>query len=385
VSSGQIERLELCHVLLFEKGGIAVNLLSFLSVPAVRRVNKVKTASEEVAAVGVDGNGDEVDGAEVDRAEVDGARVAVRQGTTSNGTSKKSLQFRKAIKKSVRLFLIAQVASFFGIYLALYPPFAPDIYQWMLFHPGWLIGDSKKELKRTTSTMHCHYSDVFFAAPDGARLHAWYFVLPGSTKTILLSHGSGGPMEFRLELANLLLKSGFSVFMYDYEGFGKSSGKPSLQNICDDGVAAFDYLVKQKRIRAIDIVLYGESLGTGVSCEISKQRQAGGIILQSGFSSLIEAGRDVMPLLHFYPDSSFPTPNMNSVATLRGPHPPLLLIHGKKDNLLSYKNSETLMKEAMPPKRLVLLPDATHDNICHADVPETTKALKTFLSDLNQD
>jgi uncharacterized protein len=329
-----------------------LNFFNFLSVPAIRHVDKAQTASEG--------------------------------GTASNGARKK-LQFKKAIKTSVRLFLLAQMSSFLGIYLALFPPFAPDIYNWMLFHPGWLIGDSQEDLKRTTSTTHCQYSDVFFAAPDRARLHAWYFTLPGSTKTILLSHGSGGPMEIRLQLANLLLKSGFSVFMYDYEGFGKSSGKPSLQNVCDDGVAAFDYLVNQKRIRAIDIILYGESLGTGVSCEVSKHRQAGGIILQSGFASLLAAGRDVMPMLHLYPDSSFPTPLMDSTATLRGPHPPLLLIHGKRDTLLTYKNSVTLMKEATPPKKLVLLPDATHDDICHVNVQETTKALKAFLSDLNQD
>ena len=173
--------------------------------------------------------------------------------------------------------------------------------------------------------------------------------------------------------------------MYDYEGFGKSTGVPNLQNVCDDGVAAFDYLTKQKRIRAIDIILYGESLGTGVSCQISKQRQAGGIILQSGFASLILAGREKLPFLHLYPDASFPTPNMDSTAILRSPHPPLLIIHGMKDSTLSYKNSEVLMAEAAPPKTLVLLPDATHEGICTDNVQQTMKALKTFVSGLNQD
>src|SRR5579883_1905085 len=108
------------------------------------------------------------------------------------------------------------------------------------------------------------YDDIFFDSPNGEKLHGWYFQKPGAGKTVLLSHGIGGNLSSRVDLIHLFLEANTSVFIYDYEGYGRSSGKASLKNVINDGEAAYEYLTNGLRIPSSRIVLVGESLGTGV-------------------------------------------------------------------------------------------------------------------------
>jgi alpha-beta hydrolase superfamily lysophospholipase len=264
----------------------------------------------------------------------------------------------------------------------MFPPLAKEFWDFVMFPPTRGKVDMGRELQRMSTILHCHVADLFFSAPDGAKLHAYYFTLPSAKKTMLVSHGKGGIIAHRLPLAFLLMQAGCSVFLYDYEGYGESTGSADLPRVCRDGEAAFDYLTQVAKIKPEDIILYGESIGTGVSCELSQHRLAGGIILQSGFTSLYEAAKKVVPIVRIYPQWSFPNPQMNNAQILKKQHPPLLLIHGRKDQTLPCTYSEQMMIEASPPKRLVVLPHADHNDVGALDVPETIKALKDFVGEL---
>jgi alpha-beta hydrolase superfamily lysophospholipase len=283
-------------------------------------------------------------------------------------------------KKNILFALVIEVLSLLGLYLLLSPAVAVPLYNFVIFHPLPENQDLGDQIAKMEQVFHCRFEEVVFAAQDGEKLRAWYFVIPGAKKTLLFSHGNGGCLKHRLALCPLLLQTGCSVFMYDYEGFGDSTGSASVPKICQDAVAAYDYLTKARQIAPLDVIAYGESIGAGVSSELSQQRKLGGIILQSPFTSLPEAGADKIPYLRLYPQWSYPTPTLNNLEILRHPHPPLLLIHGMKDDMLPSRYSQQIFSAAATAKTLVLLPHADHVNIYKTDLHETIPALNKFIA-----
>jgi hypothetical protein len=198
----------------------------------------------------------------------------------------------------------------------------------------------------------------------------------------MVSHGNAGNIVHRLSLCPLLLQTGSSLFLYDYEGFGKSTGSPSVAKCCADAVAAFDFLTEQLHVKTSNIVLYGESIGTGITSELSTRRTAGAIVLQSPFTSLPELGADHILFLRLYPASIYPSPHLSIIDIMSRPHAPLLIIHGMKDDTLSYRYSEQIMKRAMDQKTLLLLPDAGHVDVYKTNVSLTMPALNKFIAAL---
>jgi len=150
------------------------------------------------------------------------------------------------------------------------------------------------------------------------------------------------------------------VVVYNYRGYGNSEGTPSLDGVCEDAVGAYDYLVREEHVEGDHIIAYGESFGSGVTGQLVARRKVGGVILQSGFSSLLRASRDTLPWLRLYPDSWFPKQMMDNVAVFSKPHPPLLIIHGQKDRVLSVQNAQDLYAAAAQQKTLLINPDGDH-------------------------
>jgi pimeloyl-ACP methyl ester carboxylesterase len=235
------------------------------------------------------------------------------------------------------------------------------------------------QMQRILSSDGIKKCDVTFSGPNGKRLHGWFFKKAPLGKVMLVSHGKDGNMSDRLILTQALLSCGTSVFLYDYEGYGESEGSPTVQRICQDGLAAYDYLVGQEKIPSKDIIAYGESIGTGVTCYLSTQRPVSGLILQTAFPSLIYAAHDHLWYTWLYPDSWFP--DLNNLAVLKEPHPPVLIIHGKDDRFLPPRYSQFLFDRACEPKQLKLIDKLEHYKI-RADDQQFAEAIKQFMSAL---
>lgn len=202
--------------------------------------------------------------------------------------------------------LVGEALTLALMYLGLSPRIATPIYRPLLFRPAKYPEGNYD----VTSIDGVTRREVFLRSADGTKIHGWYFPRPGADKTILFHHGNAANLTTRVNLIQLLLKAGASVFIYDYRGFGRSDGKTSLKGICDDGCAAFDYLVNNEGILNRDIINYGESLGAGVACQVSTVRHGAGLILQSGFCSLRRIGSEVYPWLRLYPAFLFPQPDL---------------------------------------------------------------------------
>lgn len=224
--------------------------------------------------------------------------------------------------------------------------------------------------------------DVYFSGDMGQRLNGWFWRNPDAKHLILFSHGNSGNITIRTNLAELMLRAGYSVFVYDYQGFGRSTGVPSVEAICSDVRAAYDFIVDRRFAEEGAIVSYGESLGASVASYLSTVRGVSGLILQSGFASLKRIAVETMPLLRLYPDMLFPKPNLDSCAVLSREHPPALIIHGELDQVIPLKHSLDLHELAVGSKRLLRLPLTAHADIFATAAEDFGRELKAFRDEL---
>ena len=265
-------------------------------------------------------------------------------------------------------------------YLFFSPRISKGVYNAMLFRPyRYPEGDYE-----SGHIDNIRYEDVNFKSKDGTRLHGWYFAQKDAKFTILMSHGNTGNIAGRPKLLEAILKTGANLFVYDYRGYGKSEGSPFVAGVIDDGCAAFDYLVSERNCPANKIVLYGESLGAAISCQISARRKAQGIILQSGFASLPKIGREHIPLMHLYPGVLFPQPLLDNVSVMKRDHPPLLVVHGHRDSVVPFLHGKEVYEAAIGKKFLVDFPEAEHSDIPTVAQERFVKAMHEFMLGLSE-
>lgn len=270
------------------------------------------------------------------------------------------------------------VAGLLIIWLSFSPRVFPRIYANKLFYPNLrVVSDSA-----LTSFNDVPNRQVNFTVSDGSVLRGWYFAKPGATKIILFHQGNSGNIPSHLSLVQTFLESGCSVFIYEPRGFGKSQGRPTIRHIVEDGLAAFDLVRDSLHFTNKQIIVYGASLGASVAAHVAVERDAAGVIIQSGFASLPRIAREKVAVLKIYPDWMFPRPEFNNAKLLAKAHPPLLILHGEKDDLISVQHAKIVYQSASKPSKLVLLPNSGHNKMDPADIEMFARELNAFVSSL---
>lgn len=267
--------------------------------------------------------------------------------------------------KRIVMFVFMAVVS---VYFTCAPSVMP-LYSTMLFNPfkyprGHYDEETIGPIKR---------EEVFFAGPHGTRLHGWFFRVPGATKTVLFHHGQGGNLTHCLTWARKFVRDGASFFIYDFEGYGLSEGSPSRSGIVDDGEAAYAYLTGVRHIPSESIIDCGFSLGTGVASALATEHKFAGIILIAPYTTLKQAALDMLPFLNMYPPVLWPETRLGSWDMVAGAHPPLLIIHGERDNKINVLHSDLLYKHARAPKAFIRVSDHGHDDLHKAEMQADIK------------
>jgi len=275
----------------------------------------------------------------------------------------------EAAKLTILFFLISPICLF-------------QLTRILLFFPDQTQYDLKGPLQLIQQKLKTKVEEVNFQSANGKDLNGLYFAREGSKRVLLLSHGNGGNIAHRLPAIIHMLNLGASVLVYDYQGYGKSKGDPSVSGIVEDGLAAYDFLRKKEGWKPSQIVAYGESLGCAVTCQIAKKRDVAGVVLQSGFSSLPAAARDRFIWLNLFPDFTFPQPQLNNCEILAQSHIPLLLIHGEKDEILPIKYADQMYASSAARKQFVRLKHSGHNDMFTADLKDYTAALENFMKTL---
>ncbi len=275
---------------------------------------------------------------------------------------------RKSLLKTIRLLLPQMV-----LYFILFSPIvAAPLYDNLLFHSTKTGHYDARNLAGT------RIENVTLKNGEES-LHCWFLNKPGSTKIVLICHGNGGNLTNRADIMKALLDQDLSVFIFDYQGYGKSTGSPSIPKVITDAETALNYLLKEKNYKPENIILFGESLGTGLACELSTKVKVGGIILLSPYYSIVQLAREKLLWLNLYPDFAFNFPHLDNGKILSCSHPPLLIFHGLKDRLIPVANAEKLFKTAMEPKQLVLLKNSGHNDVFLKDGKEFEECVKIYF------
>lgn len=282
-------------------------------------------------------------------------------------------QDKKSFKKTFKL-LIPQFAIY---YIVLSPLVASPLYNLILFHPT-MSGPYDAH-----NIVDHKIQNVYLDSKNNKQIHGWFVQSPGASKVVLINHGNGGNLTHRIPMIAMLLQDKVSVFIYDYQGYGKSAGNPTVDNIVADGEAAYQWLKTDKHYKDSDIIVMGESLGTGVTGQLAANHPVGGIILQSGFTSLYKLAQQKMDLIKLYPPFLFLPQKLDTQSVLSRPHPPVLIIHGMRDRIIPFAQSEELYRTAIEPKRFVKLPDAGHNDLFDVNTEQYKSAISEFLTALS--
>jgi len=214
--------------------------------------------------------------------------------------------------------------------------------------------------------------EVQFTTHDGITLHSWYKSAQKTKPTVVIFHGNAGHIGTRVPLARSFIKEGFGVLLLEYRGYGGNSGNPTEQGLYHDARAAMHFL-DQEHVSLQKIVLYGESLGTGVATYIATQYpNACALILQSPYTSMTDLGRYHYPWIPFKPWDKF-----DSIGHLHAIHMPLLALHGTNDTVVPYQQGLTLFKTANQPKQWIELPGQGHAGLWQ---PKFLNTVTTFIN-----
>lgn len=196
------------------------------------------------------------------------------------------------------------------------------------------------------------------STPDGAQLVAWYAKAAPGHPTVLYFHGNAGNLGSRSERVRKYVARGLGVLMLSYRGYGGSSGSPSEANNVADARLAYDTLLKQG-LQPQDIIVYGESLGTGVAVQLAAQVPVAGVVLDAPYTSIVDVAAGAYPYL---PVRGFLLDRYETLRYLKDVHAPILILHGEDDAIIPAKMGRAVYEAANGPKEIVTFPEAGHSN-----------------------
>jgi fermentation-respiration switch protein FrsA (DUF1100 family) len=215
-------------------------------------------------------------------------------------------------------------------------------------------------LAATPRTAGLAFRDLTLETEDGERLHGWWIPTPAtSAGHVLLCHGNAGNVADRILHAALLSAVGFDVLLFDYRGYGLSSGAPDEQGTYRDARAARKCVLRQHGVDGERLFYLGESLGGAVALELALAFPPAGLILQSAWTSVRVLARLHYPLV---PPGLVPNayPSLELIPELRAP---LLVLHGEGDTIVPLPHGEALFDAAPEPKRIHVFPDVGHNDL----------------------
>ena len=218
----------------------------------------------------------------------------------------------------------------------------------------------------------------WFETPDGELLHGWYCRARRPIASGIFCHGNTGNLTYSAEVIPHLLDAGINVLFFDYRGFGKSTGRPSIHGIIADGVTAARYH-ERLRPKGLPSILYGYSLGGAVAAQVIKHHPFDGLILQSTFTTLPEITRVLFPRLplHALVGDLYDTRSVVARLTV-----PLLIIHGASDEVVPCWMAHTLHESCNARKRIVIVDGGQHKDLYTREGESLVWAVNRFAADL---
>jgi len=218
---------------------------------------------------------------------------------------------------------------------------------------------------------------VKITTEDDIELLAWYHKKDiNNYKTILYLHGNAGSLENRIHKVNHFNDMNINFLLLAWRGFNGNAGKPTEQGLYQDAKNAVRWLMNQG-IREENIIIYGESLGTGVATEIAQKKNFAGVILESPFTSMVAAGKSKYPI---FPIKLLLKDKYESDKKIKNIISPILVMHGEDDQIVPFWMGKKIYEIANQPKYSYFT--KYDDHMMEFD-ENLVLALKTFIKSLN--
>lgn len=240
-------------------------------------------------------------------------------------------------------FFIKFIIAFVAIAFVLVNLYALAVYRNYLFAPPGKVSSAMPVKLPSLATVYGNVSYVYYDNYTNGY-------------TVLLSHGNAVNLEMMRQEIEQYRKAGFNVMAYDYNGYGQSTGRPSVTAILADVSAVYRYLTKFRKVRSSSIILVGHSLGTAPSSYLASKERVKGVVLVSPFLSVFRA---ILPSKH----SWFFFDPLNNQKWVHQINVPLAIIHGTKDKVISYRSGKLLFESANEPKLFMPVREGGHNDI----------------------
>lgn len=223
------------------------------------------------------------------------------------------------------------------------------------------------------------FEDQWINTSDGQRIHAWWIPAPDAKTVMLFCHGNAGNISHRLDNLARLHKLGLSVLIFDYRGYGRSSGSISEKGMYLDVEAAYEAAARRAQDSGARLVVFGRSLGGVAACRVGGRPDMAGLILESTFPNL-----GAMAKLHF------PLPGLEgklsrrfcAESDIKNVTAPILFFHGDRDGIVPHELGRRLYRAASDPKEFVTLKGAGHNDTYLAAGQPYWQKIKDFIASL---
>ena len=245
-----------------------------------------------------------------------------------------------------------------------------NIHNSLIFYPT-------KDFYSAPSDDGIDHEEVFIDTEDGEKLHGYFFPSREKTnKTFIYLHGNAqnvstwyvAPVEIQKHVP-------VNALLIDYRGYGKSTGKPTIEGVIKDACEMYRYLIK-RNYKSEDISVYGRSIGGAIALELGSREKVKSIVVQSSFTSLRDIAKEIYPIV---PNVLVKNDFWNSKEIVKKINCPILISHGDKDEIVPVSHSYKLFELANEPKKLIILKDATHNDISDYLTSEYFQALENLF------
>lgn len=230
-------------------------------------------------------------------------------------------------------------------------------------------------------TVGLRYDSFWLTASDGVRLRAWWIPGPSEESPAMLClHGNGGNISTRTDKMRIFHDAGAAQLWIDWRGYGESGGWPNEAGLYRDAQAASTWLNTVKAVPSTRLVIYGESLGGGPAVELAARGSAAGLIVDGGFTSILDMGRIVLP---WFPVrlAQF---RFDNLAKLPKVLIPTLFLHSPDDEIIPYQMAKRNFTASGAAKKVLVDLKGSHNEGFLDMGPAYGAAVKRFLADLPQ-
>lgn len=217
----------------------------------------------------------------------------------------------------------------------------------------------EKTMTHTPAAVRLSYEDIWFTTSDGVRLHGWLVLAKPVRYLLLHCHGNAGNISHRVDILKGFHDAGVSVFMFDYRGYGESSGRISEKGFYLDAEAAGRIAREQADRYGAKLIISGHSLGGIAAVHIGVTARCDGVVLESTFTNMgaMAKAHYLLPALERWLKD-----RLNAAVEIGRLQAPVIFFHGDRDDIVPIELGRDLYALASQPKEFIVLPGAGHND-----------------------